>query len=285
MQTVAITGANGFIGTELCALFESRGVEVFRLMRDSAPRPASIQWALGEPLPPACRSVDAVVHLATALFGKSATMAKAAAAEVSATQVLIDSVRRLEQNGRRPRFIFMSSQSARPNAANAYGCSKWQIEKLLDRPNEISVRPGLVYGDRPASVFALFERLARLPVVPVVKSAAAIQPIHVRELAECILAILEMDAPPRLFELGAVEPMTFEEAIRATAARARLRAPAMIPVPVSLLRFAAAMADRLFRPSPSLGERLEGLVGLQPMNTAASLNLLGRQLKPLSDCV
>jgi len=285
MKLVAVTGAGGFIGTELCALFESHGIQVIRLMRHRRPGLASTDWSLGEPLPRNCEAVDAVIHLATAAFGKSAAMTEAVAADVNGTRVLADSVRALKRNGNRPRFIFMSSQSARPDASNAYGRSKWAIENLLNQPDEISVRAGLVYGEAPASVFALFERLARLPVVPVVQSNAAIQPIHVRELADCILAILEMDAPPRLFELGAVEPMTFAQAVRAAAARAHKRAPVMIPMPVSLARFAAGVVDRLFRPAPSIGERLEGLISLRPMNTAPSLRLVGRQLKPLSDCV
>jgi NADH dehydrogenase len=280
MKTVAITGAGGFIGTELCALFESRGIQVLRLMRNPKPGLASIAWALGEPLPKACETVDAVVHLATLAYGKSSEMTAAAAADLAGTRVLLDSVRAARQSANRPRFIFMSSQSARPDAPNAYGRGKWQIEKILDQPNEIAARPGLVYGDTPASVFGLFERLARLPIVPIVKTEPAIQPIHVRELAQCILAMVEMDTPAPLFELGAVAPMTFEAAIRATALRAQRRAPATIPVPISLLRLAANSVDSLFHPEPSIGERLEGLVGLRPMNTAPSLIALGCELNP-----
>jgi NADH dehydrogenase len=280
MKTVAITGAGGFIGTELCALFESRGVQVLRLMRNPKPGLASIAWALGEPLPKACETADAVVHLATLAYGKSSEMTAAAAADLAGTQVLLDSLRAVRRGENRLRFIFMSSQSARPDAPNAYGRGKWQIEKIVDRPNEIAVRPGLVYSDTPASVFGLFERLARLPIVPIVKTAPAIQPIHVHELAQCILTISGMDTPAPLFELGAVAPMTFEAAIRATALRAQRRAPTMVPVPISLLRLAANAVDTLFRPEPSIGERLEGLVGLRPMNTAPSLKALGCELKP-----
>jgi nucleoside-diphosphate-sugar epimerase len=280
MKTVAITGAGGFIGTELCALFESRGAQVLRLMRKPKPGLASIAWSLGEPLPNACEKVDAVVHLATLAYGKSSEMATAAAADLAGTQVLLDSARAARRDANQPRFIFMSSQSARADASNAYGRGKWQIENILDRPNEIAVRPGLVYADTPASVFGLFERLARLPIVPVVKTVAAIQPIHVRELAQCIVTIAGMDGPAPLFELGAAAPMTFEAAIRTTALRAQRRAPKTFPVPISLLRLAANAVDRLFHPEPSIGERLEGLVGLRPMNTAPSLKALGCELKP-----
>jgi nucleoside-diphosphate-sugar epimerase len=279
MKTVAITGAGGFIGTELCALFESHGVQVLRLMRNPKPGLASIAWTLGDPLPKACETADAVVHLATLAYGKSSEMKTAAAADLAGTQVLLDSMRAARQSANRPRFIFMSSQSARPDAPNAYGRGKWQIEKILNRSDEIAVRPGLVYADTPASVFGLFERLAGLPIVPTVKTIAAIQPIHVRELAQCILTISGMDAPAPLFELGAVAPMTFEAAIRATALRAQRRVPTMIPVPISLLRLAAYAVDGLFRPEPSIAERLEGLVGLRPMITAPSLEALGCELK------
>jgi hypothetical protein len=142
------------------------------------------------------------------------------------------------------------------------------------------VRPGLVYSDRPTSVFALFEKIARLPVVPVLRGRASIQPIHVQELVECLIQIAEMDRPGRVFELGAVNPIDIRSAISLTARRSGRMPPKFIPVPESMLRVGTVTFDRLFNPTPSLTERLDGLIALSPMDTRRSLEALSRKLAP-----
>ena len=278
MSRVAITGANGFIGHELSKVCQLRGHEVARLTRRRTPAGSTILWRLGEPLPSECEDVDAVVHLASAALVETTSIAAAAEDDAHGSQILIDGVRQLRKTGRRIKFIFVSSQSARSDAPNIYGRSKWTIERMLGQEDEIIVRPGLVYGDQAASVFGLFDKLARLPIVPLMVGHANIQPIHVRELAECIAQIIMMQNPPHLFKLGAVNAMTLEDTIRATARRMGRRQPIVIPLPPKLTRFMAGLLDLLFRLTPSLTERIDGLRGLLPMETEESLRALGQKL-------
>jgi nucleoside-diphosphate-sugar epimerase len=280
MGMVAVTGASGFIGRELIAVLQSTGHDVCRLGRNPSPSDDVYRWSLGEELPSTCVDVDAIVHLASAAIAETRRPDLAAQADISGTQRLIDQTRRLRQAGRRIRFIFLSSQSARPNALNHYGRSKWAIERILNEPDEIVVRPGLVYGDRPESVFGLFDRLSRLLVVPVVSARASIQPIHVRELAECIAQLVTMRDAPKLAHLGASDPLTFGEAIRQTARRAGRAPPITIRMPVGPVRLAARCADRVF--GLRLTERLDGLTGLEAMDAGPSLTLLRRTLTPFA---
>jgi NADH dehydrogenase len=278
MSRIAITGARGFIGRRLTAVLRAQGHEVIALGRTPAASGMVRAWQLGDELPADCSSADTVIHLASAALTGSASLQRAAELDIEGSRRVLAQLRAWRRDGRRCRFIFLSSQSARPDARNVYGRSKWAIERLLTEPDEIIVRPGLVYGDPPASVFASFDRLARLPAVPVVGTRPSIQPIEVGELCDCLARIATMEQPPPLLQLGAVEPLSFAEALRQTALRAGRRPPLMIPLPVPPLRLLTGVIDRLFR--SRLTERLDGVIGLQPLDTAPSLAALGRTLAP-----
>ena len=64
--TVAVTGATGLIGTQLCALLESGGHRVLRMVRHRPRHDGEIQWdpASGTLNPEDLAGCDAVVHLA-----------------------------------------------------------------------------------------------------------------------------------------------------------------------------------------------------------------------------
>ena len=88
------------------------------------------------------------------------------------------------------RFVFVSSQSARPDAANVYGRVKWRIEQVLAGDREVSARVGLVYGGPPRAMFGLLSRLtARLPVLPMIDPWREVQPIHIDEVCEGLLRL------------------------------------------------------------------------------------------------
>ncbi|MFZ5477886.1 MAG: TIGR01777 family oxidoreductase [Myxococcota bacterium] len=65
---VAVTGATGLVGTQLCAAMEARGDTVLRVVR----RGEGVRWdpAAGEIDAAALEGVDAVVHLAGAPIGR-----------------------------------------------------------------------------------------------------------------------------------------------------------------------------------------------------------------------
>ncbi len=275
MKKFVVTGGSGFIGACVVEHIRAAGMDVIA--------PTAHEWRLGAPLPPACDEADAVIHLACAVLKAGGDRAAASALDVQGTTRLLQQHRALRQAGKRGSFIFISSQSAREGAGNDYGRSKWAIEVLLDQPEEIVVRPGLVYDHAGSSVFGVFAALARLPVLPILSKRACIQPIDAHELAEALLRIGTTVSPMRRYALGAPVALTFAETIRAVAKRSKGRVPLGLPFPAVPVRALAALLDYGLGLSPPLLERIDGLLALRPMETRTSLEAIGLTLANLAD--
>lgn len=272
MKRVAVTGATGFIGQAVVRACLARGYEVLALSRRPSEQGIWIKWSLGDPIPEECNSVDAVVHLASATLIAKDHIDESVRLDISGTHTLAETAKALRPD---VRFIFLSSQSASPSAQNRYGQSKYAIEQSLTGKTEIVVRPGLVFDDEGASVFGLFKKLSKLPVIPVISKTANIHPIHVDELANCLMQIIETSEPAKLYCLGSPVPLTFADAISETARRYGGRPPIGIPVPLFPVKSAAWIVDKTLRISPSLCERIDGLIALNPMETGPSIHALG----------
>jgi nucleoside-diphosphate-sugar epimerase len=271
VRKVVVTGGSGFIGKCVVEHIRAGGWEPIA--------PASRDWRLGTPLPTACDRADAVIHLATALLKANTNMNAASALDVQGTSLLLEQHRDLKRVGKRKKFIFVSSQSAREDAGNNYGKSKWAIERLLEQEDEIVVRPGLVYDSKDGSVFGLFAALVKLPVVPILSQKPCIQPIEVHELADALLRIVAVEQPLRCYKLGAPAPLTFTEMIQAVAKRTGRLPPLGVHFPAMPVRVVAALLDFGLRLSPPLLERIDGLLAARPMDTQKSLEALDMTLK------
>jgi NADH dehydrogenase len=214
---------------------------------------------------------------------ETADLEAAERTDVNGIQIILQQTRRTRAATGRPlRFIFVSSQSARPEAANVYGRSKWRAETMLVGPDEIVVRPGLIFNGSETGVYGTIRRLVRLPVLPRLGETPAIQPIHVDDLAEALLKIAQLSSDERLWFLGEVEPMRFADLIDAVARSMRRRPPLLIPFPMPVLHAVVRVADLIFWPASSLTERFTGLAALTPLDTEASLERLAMKLRPIA---
>ena len=108
------------------------------------------------------------------------------------------------------------------------------------------VRPTLVYGPGSQSA-ALFATLASLPVVGLPGlGSQRLQPIHVYELAEAIVRLLEREEPARgVFELGGGDVITYREMLDRYRTALGLGGAVWLPVPMPLMGFGAWLAEAL----------------------------------------
>ena len=149
--TVAVTGAGGLVGRNLCALLTTSGHTVVRLVRRDPCRPGERRWDPGAPAPDLLDGADALVHLAgEPLFGRFSAGHKAAVRDsrVGPTRALADLVAaRVGEGG--PRVFVTAS------AIGYYGPDRGDEVLTEDSPRGGGFLAGLVAdweaATRPAS--------------------------------------------------------------------------------------------------------------------------------------
>ena len=135
-----ITGAYGFVGTNLCKYLAEKGHECHALdipaaKRDDVPYVSFYTWDELDKLP----VVDAVVHLA----GKAHDLKKVAS-EQSYFDINVGLTEKIFAAAKTMRFIYFSSSKADANG-NAYGRSKLAAEQFLNG-RAIVLRPAMIHG-------------------------------------------------------------------------------------------------------------------------------------------
>jgi nucleoside-diphosphate-sugar epimerase len=270
MARLLITGSTGYIGGELAALARAQGHEVVELGRAAG-------WRIGAAVPPGMFDrVDAVIHLA-----HSWAVEEGAPEEANPN---IDGAVRLAEAAVQAgvkRFVFASSTSSRSNALNVYGRTKFRIEDRLSRSAAAAAvriaRIGLVYGGPRTAMYGLMLKLSGLsPVLPMIGLSREVQPIHVEEVGEGLLTLALADlSAGEPFVLASASKMSFGAWLRMLRRVQGKGGLIFLPVPIALALLACRMTA--FVPLiPTVDpERVLGLAGAAPMESAASLARLG----------
>lgn len=268
-----ITGASGYIGRRLTRRAMSAGHEVIAASR--RPIFSATSWLLYDldksdafHVP---RGTDVVVHLA---IDKSRSK-NHGVDEIRAAQSLIAAANRAGA-----RFLFVSSQTACPDAPTPYGRVKWQIEQVVLASGGWVIRPGQVYGGEARGVFGeLVGIVSRFPVLPAFFPSPNVQPIHIDDLVRGLMLVAEGGRiPSGVVCLATPTPVAFDDFL-ATIARARIRRSRwFVPVPL----FMAHLAMRLL--GDDFGGRLmklRSLIELKSMETSEDIQRLGLSMRPL----
>lgn len=284
-RTWLITGANGFIGGRLATRLLARGERVRTLTRGdwsglpAVPVEDRFYGDVPQRIPlAALTGTEVVVHCAAAL---GADARQAEAVNVQGTCRLAELA---AQQGVRA-FIFLSSQSARPEAAAPYGQSKYRAELELQKLTGLKViilRPGLVVGPGSRGLFARMCRMVdRLPVLPLLDGGRQwVQPVHVDDLCEAILQAA--DAPAGRYCLGDPDGLTLAELLRQLSAARLGRVKPCLPIPLGPLLALVTVTEKLGLPLPVNSNNLRGLRAVERMETAADWARLGVQPRSLT---
>jgi predicted dehydrogenase/nucleoside-diphosphate-sugar epimerase len=286
-RTMLITGATGFIGAQLAMHAQARGYCVRTLTRsDWTGRPGvpveqRFLGALPRLVPGAAfDGVDVVVHCAAQPHGHPRAVE---AVNVEGTRYLLELARRSTVET----FIFLSSQSARPDAVSPYGRTKYAAEGLLLQERDVRtiiLRPGLVTG--PGSR-GLFQRLARtvrsLPVIPLLGGGhTLVQPIHVDDLTAAILRCdgRSKELDKRILHLGDPDGLTLRELLQELSIAQLGRRKWTITIPIAPVEASIRAAEALRLPLPITSANLKGMKTVERMDTAPDLARLGLRLRP-----
>jgi nucleoside-diphosphate-sugar epimerase len=289
--TMLITGANGFIGSRLSTAALANGYIVNTLSRSTEAVSLGIslqrRYVAHFPyeIPPdALQSVDVVVHCAALMKG-GRNMAKA---------VNVEGTLRLAEMAIKAKvrtFIFLSSQSARPDAISNYGWSKYEAEKALLGKftdlamNIIIIRPGLVTG---LGKRGLYPRLCRSieawPVLPLLGGGRQIvQPIHVDDLCHAIFSCDRMAAQLNgsILKLGHSGGATLAEFLQHIALSRLGFRRVTFPIPIRPVYLMVRAVERLGLTLPVSSENVKGLNRVNKMDTESDMARIGLPARPI----
>lgn len=217
---VLLTGATGFVGTEIAKQLGLAGHRIRCLTRAERRRrekPVShIEFHQGNvtdaaTLAGACAGIDAVIHL----VGIISEVGEQTFERVH-TQGTLNLLGEAQRAGVR-RFVQMSALGTRPNARSRYHQSKWAAEEAVRKsgPDYTIFRPSLIYGPRDHFV-NLFAKIIQLsPVVPIIgRPTALFQPVSVEAVARAFVrSLTEPRATGQTFDLCGAEKFTMSAMI------------------------------------------------------------------------
>ncbi|HPC83017.1 MAG TPA: NAD-dependent epimerase/dehydratase family protein [Thermoanaerobaculaceae bacterium] len=262
---VAVTGATGFIGTNLLQVLVRSGIRPRVLVRDPGRLPAELAPAVevvgGDLLDGAAvgRLADGaatVLHLAGLVRAPDETSFDRA--NRLGTALLVEA---LAARAPDARLVHLSSLAAagpsrepggrapedEPSPVSAYGRSKLGGEREVRRhPGPwLVLRPPAVFGPRDIDILQFF-RLAARGLVPVPAGERFVTVAYVADVVRAILAAAAGTGSGHVLHLGEPHPRTLRALVRAIAAAGGVRAR-VVPLPAVVVRAAGLGGDLLQR--------------------------------------
>ena len=269
---ILVTGANGFIGTQLAETLANSGHQVRNTARSLTPNSPITREMItcdlesADNLDHLTTGCDAIVHLAGRAHVMSDDPATSESLYLSAN---VDVTRRLAQSAARTgvkRMILMSSVKVNgesttidspftsqdiPNPQDPYGRSKTQAEQVLWNVAStcelegVVIRPPLVYGPGVranfASLIGIVNRGIPLPLGSIHNKRSF---VAIDNLIDCVATALQSsNAAGQTFLVSDGQDLSTPELIRAIASSLH-KSPMLIPIPTALLKLAATPAGK-----------------------------------------
>jgi nucleoside-diphosphate-sugar epimerase len=282
----AVTGASGYLGSQICETLESRGWHVVRLVRSPGRSHGQVlPYDLATPVTArvreALRSANALIHAAYDLSLTS---------PADIWRVNVEGTRRLLEAAKEAavgRIIVFSSMSAFAGTSQLYGRAKLEIEAMTIECGSCAVRPGLVYSDRAGGMAKAMRKLTTLPIVPVIAGAAAVYMVQEEDLMRAIALLASATTlEPGTISIAHPSRVTLTNLLRTFAAQENRRCR-FVPVPWHLVYWLLRSGELMRLHLPFRADSLLGLIHTAPSlageDQLARLGVTLHAFKPVKD--
>ena len=282
----AVTGASGYLGSQICETLESGGWHVVRLVR-------SPERSHGQVLPhdlatPVTAQVREALRSANALIHAAYDLSLTSPADI--WRVNVEGTRRLLEAAKEAavgRIIVFSSMSAFAGTSQLYGRAKLDIEAMTIESGGCAVRPGLVYSDQAGGMAGAMRKLTTLPIVPVIAGAAAVYMVQEEDLMRAIALLASATTlEPGTISIAHPSRVTLTNLLRTFAAQENRRCR-FVPVPWQLVYWLLRSGELMRLHLPFRADSLLGLIhtapGLAGEDQLARLGVTLHAFKPVKD--
>jgi nucleoside-diphosphate-sugar epimerase len=282
----AVTGASGYLGSQICETLESGGWHVVRLVR-------SPERSHGQVLPydlatPVTARVREALRSANALIHAAYDLSLTSPADI--WRVNVEGTRRLLEAAKEAavgRIIVFSSMSAFAGTSQLYGRAKLEIEAMTIECGGCAVRPGLVYSDRAGGMAEAMRKLTTLPIVPVIAGAAAVYMVQEEDLMRAIALLASATTlEPGTISIAHPSRVTLTNLLRTFSAQENRRCR-FVPVPWQLVYWLLRSGELMRLHLPFRADSLLGLIhtapGLVGEDQLARLGVTLHAFKPVKD--
>jgi NADH dehydrogenase len=233
---VAITGANGFIGSHLATRLTGEGHEVVRIARCDLYAVDRLSAAFaGCKVAAHCAGVNREIGEQTfARIHVQATRNVAAAARTAGVE----------------KIVLMSFLRARPDCGSPYHESKWEAEEIVRNSglDYTVIKAGIVYGRGDHMLTHLSQALHTFPIFGLVGlKEKSIRPLAVEDLVHVMrAAIVDRRMKRQTIAPLGPEEIYLSEAVRRVAEVVGKR-PLLLPLPVVCHELMAHVFERLMK--------------------------------------
>lgn len=240
---VFVTGASGFVGSEIVNQLLAKGMNVVALARrwESAPERAGLQRVSGDLLggdawKESLAGCDALIHLVGIIRENLARGITFGGVHVHATQRVLTAAKEFGIS----RYLHMSALGTRPQADSLYHRSKQLAEEEVTSSKLAWTifRPSVIHGPRGefTRMMASWAR-RKLPLMPYFghgllgTRAASVQPVYVGDVARAFVEAITLPATmEKAYEVAGTEILAWPEFYRRFAAA--IGRPGAIPLAV-----------------------------------------------------
>jgi len=241
-KTCLITGANGYLGSELSHYLKKAGWRVIGTSRHPD-KPDTIPFNLGDELQPgALQDIDALVHCAYD-FGPS-SWEDIERYNVLGTRTLLQ----VAKNAGVKTIVTISSISAFPGCKSLYGKAKLAIEDDTLAAGGCVLRPGLIYGGTNRGMYGRLAKQVKAgkPVPLLVGSPCVQYLVHVEDLCRIIEAILsaKVSLPTEVWTIAHPRAWPLRKLLQAIAQVEKVKIR-FIPVPWQFVWLALKCAETI----------------------------------------
>jgi nucleoside-diphosphate-sugar epimerase len=281
-----VTGASGYLGSQICETLESSGWQVVRLARSPERSHGQVlQYDLATPVTApaqdALRSANALIHAAYDLSLTSP--ADIWRVNVKGTRRLLEAAKEAAVG----RIIVFSSMSAFAGTSQLYGRAKLDIEAMTIEFGGCAVRPGLVYSDQAGGMAGAMRKLTTLPIVPVIAGGAGVYTVQEEDLMRAIALLASATTlEPGTISIAHPSRVTLLSLMRTFAAQENRRCR-FVPVPWQLVYGLLRSGELMRLHLPFRADSLLGLIHTAPSlaggDQLARLGVTLHAFKPAKD--